>query len=232
MRIVSWNCNGAFRNKYQYLEYLDADILIIQECEDPKISKYSTYKAWASNHLWIGNNKNSGLGVFAKNKIPIKSLDWESLDLELFLPFFANETYTILAVWTKQANSPTFQYIGQLWKYLQSHSSKLSESNAIICGDFNSNVCWDKWDRWWNHSDVVSDLEKLNIHSVYHHINNEGQGQESSPTFYMHRKIDKSYHIDYAFASKALLPSAKLDIGKPDEWLKLSDHMPIIFDLS
>jgi exonuclease III len=66
MKIVSWNCNGAFRKKFESLDYLQADILIIQECEDPKKSKDTPYINWASNYLWVGNNKNSGLGVFAK----------------------------------------------------------------------------------------------------------------------------------------------------------------------
>lgn len=35
MRIVSWNCNGKFREKYRYLLKLQADILVIQECENP-----------------------------------------------------------------------------------------------------------------------------------------------------------------------------------------------------
>lgn len=48
----------------------------------------------------------------------------------------------------------------------------------------------------------------------------------------MHRKIEKPYHIDYAFTSKNILESAQLEIGSPAEWLKLSDHMPIIFDIT
>ncbi|MDD2833075.1 MAG: endonuclease/exonuclease/phosphatase family protein [Methylotenera sp.] len=232
MRVVSWNCNGAFRKKFGSLDYLQADILIIQECEDPQKSKDASYINWASNHLWTGNNKNSGLGVFAKNNTTLKLLNWESLGLELFIPFLANDQLTILAVWTKQANSPTFQYIGQLWKYLQAHQSKLSPSQAILCGDFNSNACWDKWDRWWNHSDVVKDLAKLNIYSAYHLLNKIEQGQENTPTFYMNRNLAKPYHIDYAFASSTLLTFANLNIGEPDEWLSLSDHMPLIFDIN
>ncbi len=231
MKIVSWNCNGAFRKKFESLDYLQADILIIQECEDPKKSKDTPYINWASNYLWVGNNKNSGLGVFAKNNITLKLLDWESSGLELFIPFLANDL-TILAVWTKQANSPTFQYIGQLWKYLQAHQLKLPPTKSILCGDFNSNVCWDKWDRWWNHSDVVKDLAQLNIYSAYHFLNKIEQGEENTPTFYMHRNLAKPYHIDYAFASSALLTSAKLDIGSPDQWISLSDHMPIILDIN
>lgn len=231
MKIVTWNCNGAFRKKFDSLSNKNVDIYVIQECEDPARCTDQAYKSWAENYLWLGNNKNSGLGVFAAKNISLKFLDWEPAGLELFIPLIINDEFTMLAVWTKQANSPTFQYIGQLWKYLQAHQTKLHHSKSIICGDFNSNACWDKWDRWWNHSDVVKNLAKLDIHSIYHHINNMEQGKENEPTFYMHRNIQKNYHIDYAFASSNLLASANLAIGSPNEWLALSDHMPILFEI-
>lgn len=231
MKIVTWNCNGAFRKKFEQLIHIDADIYIIQECEDPEKCNDQAYKNWASNYLWIGNNKNSGLGVFAKEDISLKPLDWESAGLQSFLPFTANDKFMILAVWTKQANSPTFQYIGQLWKYLQAHQSKFCLSNSILCGDFNSNARWDKWDRLWNHSNVVNDLAKIDIHSLYHHVNKLEQGKETAPTLYLHRKLEKPYHIDYAFVSSKLLASANLEVGNFSEWISLSDHMPVIFDV-
>lgn len=36
MRVVSWNANRKFREKFQMLDdYYQADLYIIQECEDP-----------------------------------------------------------------------------------------------------------------------------------------------------------------------------------------------------
>lgn len=32
MKIVSWNCNGKFREKFSVLQKLDADIYVVQEC--------------------------------------------------------------------------------------------------------------------------------------------------------------------------------------------------------
>lgn len=226
MKIVSWNCNGAFRKKYHALEEFNADILIIQECENPADSTIQFQKWTGENYLWIGSNKNKGLGLFSRNGLKLNKLNWKDDNLELFLPFEVSGI-PILAVWTKQANSPTFQYIGQLWKYLQLNNAQFIEHKPFVIGDFNSNAIWDVWDRWWNHSDVVGELSKLGIQSLYHHQHTEKQGGERVPTFYMHRNLSRPYHIDYVFLPESYLLSACLEIGKPDRWLEHSDHVPL-----
>ena len=35
MRIISWNCNDAFRNKINSILSLNGDIYVIQKAEDP-----------------------------------------------------------------------------------------------------------------------------------------------------------------------------------------------------
>jgi exonuclease III len=231
MKIVTWNCNGAFRKKFDTLLSYDAELYIIQECENPAETKHKKYSEWAENFLWIGDNKNKGLGVFANGNLKLKKLDWPNTfkghKVKHFLPCSVNEKFDLLAVWTHQNNSPNFGYIGQLWKYLQTNKNNLN--NTIIAGDFNSNTIWDEWDRWWNHSDVVKELEDLGIKSLYHNFTGEQQGKESQPTFYLHRKKEKPYHIDYVFGAKEYLTGLKkVEIGQPEKWLPLSDHAPII----
>ena len=149
--------------------------------------------------------------------------------LESFLPCKINNRFILLGVWTKKANSEVFGYIGQLWKYLQLHKKKLVNEQVIITGDLNSNVKWDKWDRWWNHTDVVNELEEINIKSLYHIIKNEEQGKETVSTFYLQRKLEKAYHIDYTFLSSNLIDNeSRLFIEDKNIWIKHSDHMPIV----
>lgn len=239
MKIVTWNCNGAFRKKYHLIDELNADILVIQECENPNES-IKEYKNWANdNYLWIGNNKNKGLGIFVRKNHSVELLNWSDINtnyknekLESFLPCKINNSFILLAVWTKHANSEVFGYIGQFWKYLQLHKNKISKDNIIIVGDFNSNSIWDKWDRWWNHSDVIKELEEINIKSLYHTLNNEEQGKEIVPTFYLQRNIKKVYHIDYIFTSTDLINNATLKILGKEKWLKISDHIPIVSEIN
>jgi exonuclease III len=244
MKVVTWNCNGALRKKLVELDSLTADLYVIQECEDPALSTQN-YREWAGNYLWVGTSKNKGIGVFPKNDATVSKLDWygdfrieglkelhsstvwKTEDLKLFLPFKLNDKYNLLGVWTKGGDDKIFGYIGQLWKYIQVHEKDLNRSNTLILGDLNSNAIWDKPDRWWSHSGVVQELKELDFHSLYHAQTGEEQGKESTPTFFLHRKKEKPYHIDYVFLSGNLLASSSMEIGECGKWLQISDHVPI-----
>ena len=234
MKIVTWNCNGAFRKKFEKISDLNADLFIIQECENPAESTDQKYQNWAQNYIWIGDNKNKGLAVFANPKIKLEKLDWTNQFkdhlVKHFLPCKINDDFNLLGVWTHKNNSPNFGYIGQFWKYLQINKNKLED--AMIAGDFNSNTIWDEWDRWWNHSDVVQELKELGINSFYHHFTKEIHGEEKKPTLYFQRNITKPYHIDYIFGAQKFCTVLKsIEIGQYEQWIKLSDHMPIICEL-
>lgn len=228
MRIATWNCNGALRNKLDALCGLTFDIAVIQECEDPARCSDPDYRSWAANYLWTGTNKNRGLGVFARAGMKLMRAELDAGPLELFLPCLVDEGLLLVAVWTRHANSPTFGYIGQLWKFIQLHRAALSAQATVIVGDLNSNVRWDKWDRWWNHSDVVRELAEVGLESVYHHCRHLPQGSETEPTFFLQRNPQKPYHIDYAFAPVPWLDKSSAWVGEPSQWLAHSDHMPLV----
>jgi len=162
--IVSWNCNGALRTKLHLLEAFRADVFVIQECEDPANAKSDAYRAWASNYLWVGTNKNRGLGVFAHSGIQLKA-------------------------------------------------------------------CWDIRDPTCNHTYVVKMLASIGLQSLYHHTRGEAQASEKEPTFYLYRKLDRDYHIDYAFIPERWLDASSLEVGHSSDWLAHSDHMPLRIQL-
>jgi endonuclease/exonuclease/phosphatase family metal-dependent hydrolase len=249
MKIVTWNCNGALRKKTQELDTLDADVYVVQECEDPAQSS-DAFRDWAGSYLWFGTSKHKGLGVFPKKGNTVKVTDWfgafkqpgvinsnsstswTTADLKLFIPFTLNQDYQLLGVWTKAEGADVFSYIGQLWKYLQIHRGQLRRERTILLGDLNSNSIWDKPDRWWNHSDVIEELGAIRLQSVYHQQTSEAQGAESTPTFFLQRNENKAYHIDYVFASDDLSSQARVEIGDPSTWLNFSDHMPVSLTIS
>lgn len=236
------------RKKLLEADRLQADVLVIQECENPALST-SVYREWAGSCLWVGDSKNRGIGVFSKRGNEVKRLNWsgffslsglssrsdalgwKSEDVRLFLPFTINDDFIVLSVWTKGKHDEVFGCIGQLWKYIQVHRGDLGGAKTIILGDFNSNKRWDKPDRWWNHSDVVSELYEMGFSSQYHRVFEEKQGNETWPTFFMHRNKNKAYHIDYVFTSRDLTEQCTLQVGQYDDWISISDHVPLILDI-
>lgn len=75
----------------------------------------------------------------------------------------------------------------------------------------------------------MAELNEIGIESLYHKYWKEEQGTETRPTFFLHRKLEKQYHIDYVFSSKEFINGLKkMEFGKVSDWLKVSDHLPII----
>lgn len=224
MRIISWNCNGAFRLKWEEIAKYNADIYVIQECELPESITEVSYQKFACNSIWEGTLQYKGLGIFAKAHIDLEKLSWDSHLLRHFIPIKVNGSFTLLAIW---ACAP---YIEEYAVYQDIHIDKYDKEMLII-GDFNSNKIWDKKrlpDR--SHSGVVKRLNDIGLSSAYHAIHNEAHGEETNPTFFRHRKNEKKFHIDYCFLDQNKIKN--IEILKDESWLALSDHLPIILDIS
>jgi exonuclease III len=230
MKILTWNCNGALRKKFDRLIAFNSDILIIQECEDPDRSTDKNYQKWASNFRWCGENKHKGLGIFYKPSIKISNNDWTPGGTKYFISVNVNGLFDLVAVWCHYGDSRMFRYIGQMWKYLQINKGLMKK--VVIIGDFNSNKIWDKRHSESSHTDVVRELEEIDVRSLYHEYFSEYQGEEKTATLYLQKNKGKGYHIDYVFASRKVVHKVKsIDIGSSAEWLQYSDHMPFIVDL-
>lgn len=160
--------------------------------ENPQNYIGTSYSNFARNYIWNGENKNKGLGIFARQDISIENNGWDAYCLRNFLSVKVNRDFDLIGVW---ACKP---YIEEYYAYQSRHIEKFNDKTVII-GDFNSNKIWDKTRGTKNHMNVVKELESKNLISAYHFIYHEKQGEETQSTFYLYRHLDKGYHIDHCF---------------------------------
>ena len=237
MNIVTWNCNMAFRKKAQFILHSDVDIAVIQECENTeKLAK--TFEEINHNEIiWHGNNPHKGIAIISFNECKITLHKNFNPQFEYILPVTltkANQQLNLFAIWAMDnKENRAKSYIGQVWDALQFYDELITDKTILI-GDFNSNRIWDKKRKIGNHSDVVHFLEKRKIKSIYHCQNKIEHGKETDPTLFLLKNENKKYHMDYCFASNNIVnEKTKLNIGRYDDWIRRSDHMPIwITDLN
>ena len=105
----------------------------------------------------------------------------------------------------------------------------VQSNKFILGGDLNNSVLWDKGDKQNNFLNIESFLRNLDYESVYHNHFNEEYGYEKQPTFFHTKNENKSYHIDFLFLKS--FNSKKVEIGSFSEWIKFSDHMPLICEV-
>lgn len=236
LKIISWNCQGAFRNKFENVLKIKPDILVILECEPIEKLKFGYLLPRPNDYAWYSDDGKKGIGIFSFCDYKFDFLSIHNPEFRYIIPFRVyndSSSFYLFSVWAMDhKTSPLDSYIGQVWNAVNFYSSLLRE-NCVLIGDFNSNKIWDGKERSGNHSAVVMFLEDRDITSLYHHFYEENQGEERCKTFYLHRNINKPYHIDYVFTSRSFLTiDAGIEIGKFEDWIPFSDHVPLILEIS
>ncbi len=234
MKIITWNCNMAFRKKASFILKYKPDILIVPECEHPDKLVFPSRTPKPTDVLWFGKNQHKGLGIFSYSDYRFTVHNDHKEDLRMIIPIAVTGgafDFNLFAVW---ANNPTDKdgpYVEQVWKAINHYDGLLTEKSILI-GDFNSNTIWDKEHKAGGHSAVVKFLKDKGIESTYHLHHKQEQGKEKHPTLYMYRHKNKSYHIDYCFVSEELAKKmVNVEVGSFRRWAKHSDHVPLIVTL-
>ena len=235
MRIISWNCNMAFRKKNAAILKYNPDILIISECENEEKLKFGELTPIPTDFYWHGDNENKGIGIFSYSDYKLKKFRNFNPKFRYVIPLAVGgqNKFNLFAIWAMPNKENSREgYIGQVWLAMQYYKRKLG-SDSILIGDFNSNKIWDHTQprRVGNHSAVHEYLKAKDIHSMYHLQTEDELGKEGTPTYFLYKNNTKPYHIDYCFASNAFLTNGfNFSIGEHKDWVKFSDHVPIIAD--
>lgn len=236
MKLITWNCNMAFRKKVEYILMHNPDIVVIPECESPEKLIFKDVNFSPKDIVWFGKNQSKGLGVFSYSDYKLKLLDCHNPDFKNILPILVTGgkiDFVLFAIWANNPEDKDGQYITQIWKAINFYEDVLSTNKTILIGDFNSNSIWDKPRREGNHTTLVEKLESKDIFSAYHKYYNQKQGKEEHSTLFMYRHRDKPYHIDYCFASNYFTENLEsVEIGAYDDWIKHSDHLPLIVEFN
>ena len=228
MNIITWNCNMAFRKKWHALMKYEADIFVIQECEHPKKYKASEVIPSYNQFLWFGENENKGVGIITFGDYHVIAKDNHHPEYRYIIPLQIRgpKEFDLYAVWAMSHKTKSKGYVGQLWGALQVYTQL---ENSIWIGDFNSNAIWNKERKNGNHGDVAELLQEQGVISLYHGLLRETEGEESQPTIYLLKNKEKPFHLDYCFAPTDMIAKhTTIEVGQYKDWIKLSDHMPII----
>jgi exodeoxyribonuclease III len=236
MKIITWNCNMAFRKKAAAILQHQPDIVVVQECEHPDKLKFTNGTPEPTDILWLGDNNNKGLGIFSYSNFKFKLHKNHTPQLKLIAPVKVTNgqsSFMLYAVWANNPKDKDGPYITQVWKALAHYKKTIRKKKTILIGDFNSNTIWDKPRRQGNHSTVVQHLAAKGICSVYHQHFMQEQGKETHPTHYLYRHKNKPYHLDYCFASNDIMSNLQsVEVGDYDLWKSYSDHVPVIIILN
>ena len=112
---------------------------------------------------------------------------------------------------------------------LRRYRSFLTRRDAVVAGDFNNSVFWDRPGKRTNFAGIAQTLATLRLTSAYHAATHEQFGHERQATLWFLKRPHQTYHIDYCFIPTAwVYQSLSVTVGNHEEWLRHSDHAPLL----
>lgn len=239
MRIVAWNCNMALERKVEALLDLRPDIAVISECAQPELLRSRSRTDWLqAEPVWIGRDPHKGLAVLAFNGYAARLSEAYDPRFRYIAPVHVSGPIacTVLAAWVNSGGLRKHR-LGPLRRALTRYRDLLAGQPALVAGDLNHNVIWDRPGWRGNHATAVRLMSELGLVSAYHAIRGEAHGQETTPTIYWRDRTrdGPTYHIDYVFLPEPWIGRvASIEIGTFEPWCGagLSDHVPMVVDVA
>jgi exodeoxyribonuclease III len=233
LKLMTWNCQGAFRKKYPLVASLAPDLAVIQECECLERIPWKLERPPTST-LWFGDGPNKGLGVFSWTNLTFEVLADYDHSLRYCIPIRVTAPYQfqLIAVWAMDHKINSHSYSAQVYGALGAYREFIQAADTVVIGDYNSSKRTTPRSRLGNHATLTLDLNDLWLVSAYHQFYFEHQGQEKRWTYFRGRKIDRHAHIDYVYIpSRWTRRLANVQVGDPKGWLEHSDHCPVIVEV-
>jgi hypothetical protein len=227
MRLVTWNCcRGKIVAKAPHALALAPDVLVMPECAKPAADD--------SRWLWMGENPNQGLGVWAREGTSLRRLPGRPDVPRFAFPVEVGgpEPFFLLAIWSL-ADKP-HPYVKAVIRAVETYADVIASRPSVVMGDFNSNAIWNrKTPGSRDHGYLVSLLAELGLVSAYHRFTGEAHGAETQPTFYLTWNRLLPLHIDYCFLPREWAARlACVRVGGYDDWCTVSDHRPLVVDVA
>jgi exodeoxyribonuclease-3 len=231
MRILVWNANMAVHKKWELITRLKPDLAILPECAAPDVIAAKSSHFTFTDALWQERSRHKGLGVFSFGGLRLTRASDFDPRFVVFLPIEVTGSvrFHLLAVWALNFRP---QSGGAMPDALRFYERFLRSAEAVVAGDFNNNVFWDRPGKRTNFSGVAATLADFGLSSAYHIVTGEAFGRERRPTLWFLKRPRQGYHIDYCFLPHAWLGrSASIWVGQAKQWLAHSDHAPLVISI-
>ena len=232
MRILVWNINMAAHKKIALLRQLEPDIAILPECAAPDVIVAKCPEFTFTDAQWQERSRHKGLGVFSFGNVRLTRSPAFDPRFAVFLPLRVTgpTRFHLLAVWALNFQPTSGLTMPDALRF---YCRFLSRRDAVVAGDFNNSVFWDRPGKPTNFEGIANSLAKLGLTSAYHAVTKESFAQERQPTLWFLKRPHQGYHIDYCFVPRSWLSStATVWIGQHGEWLVHSDHAPLLVTIN
>jgi hypothetical protein len=220
----------ALHRKADALLALRPDVAIVPECSQVAELGEGEFVRVA----WTGDPGTKGLAVFARPELDATVDPSHDPALRWFLPIRLGGPIpmAILAVWAMhnpRAGEPPPKL--RMLHALDAYAAFLGSDDALLIGDFNNN---DRWDTPAapTFRRIRERLAAMGLTSLYHDRTGEAHGAETVGSLFWKWDAGLPFLIDHCFLPRTWLPRvSEFSVGTADNWLRLSDHAPLVVEL-